>query len=153
MCNPPLLLAQNSIQRKIILFPNIIYKIETLLYTFGGESNTKYTTKGTIHMKVIAVANQKGGVAKTTTTYNLACAKAMQGKKVLMIDMDPQGNATSGLGLPKSKIKKTIYDVIIGRCDIKDTIICLLSAVVKLKKTFNEKLFATCAKSNYPRGF
>ena len=73
--------------------------------------------------KVVSFSNQKGGVGKTTSCVNISAQIANKGKKVLMIDMDPQGNATSGLGLPKSKIKKTIYDVIIGRCDIKETII------------------------------
>lgn len=74
--------------------------------------------------KVVSFSNQKGGVGKTTSCVNIAAQIASKGgKKVLMIDMDPQGNATSGLGLSKSKIKNTIYDVIIGRCDIKDAII------------------------------
>jgi chromosome partitioning protein len=73
--------------------------------------------------KVVSFSNQKGGVGKTTSCVNIAAQIANKGKKVLMIDMDPQGNATSGLGLPKSKIKSTIYDVIIGRCDIEDAII------------------------------
>ena len=73
--------------------------------------------------QVIAFANNKGGSGKTTSCSNIGCALSQMGKKVLMIDMDPQGNATSGLGLAKSKIKSTIYDVIIGRCDIKDAII------------------------------
>ena len=73
--------------------------------------------------KVVSFSNQKGGVGKTTSCVNIAAQIANKGKKVLLIDMDPQGNATSGLGLAKSKIKKTIYDVIIGKSDIKDTII------------------------------
>ena len=73
--------------------------------------------------KVVSFSNQKGGVGKTTSCVNISAQIANKGKKVLMIDMDPQGNATSGLGLQKSKIKKTIYDVIIGKCDIKDAII------------------------------
>ena len=73
--------------------------------------------------KVVSFSNQKGGVGKTTSCVNLAAQIALKGKKVLMIDMDPQGNATSGLGLSKAKIKKTIYDVIIGQTDIKDAII------------------------------
>ena len=73
--------------------------------------------------KVVSFSNQKGGVGKTTSCVNIAAQIANKGKKVLMIDMDPQGNATSGLGLPKSKIKSTIYDVIIGREDIKNAII------------------------------
>ena len=73
--------------------------------------------------KIISFSNQKGGVGKTTSCVNISAQVANKGKKVLMIDMDPQGNATSGLGLSKSKIKKTIYDVIIGQCDINDAII------------------------------
>ena len=74
--------------------------------------------------KVVSFSNQKGGVGKTTSCVNIAAQVANKAnKKVLLIDMDPQGNATSGLGLQKSKIKNTIYDVIIGRCDIKDAII------------------------------
>ena len=73
--------------------------------------------------KIISFSNQKGGVGKTTSCVNISAQVANKGKRVLMIDMDPQGNATSGLGLSKAKIKKTIYDVIIGQCDIKDAII------------------------------
>lgn len=73
--------------------------------------------------KVVSFSNQKGGVGKTTSCVNIAAQIANKGKKVLLIDMDPQGNATSGLGLAKSKIKSTIYDVIIGRREIADVII------------------------------
>ena len=73
--------------------------------------------------KVVSFSNQKGGVGKTTSCVNISAQIANKGKRVLMIDMDPQGNATSGLGLSKSKIKKTVYDVIIGRCDISEAII------------------------------
>ena len=73
--------------------------------------------------KIVSFSNQKGGVGKTTSCVNISAQVANKGKKVLMIDMDPQGNATSGLGISKSKIKNTIYDVIIGRCDARDAII------------------------------
>lgn len=64
--------------------------------------------------KIVAIVNQKGGVAKTTTAINLAAAVAERGHKVLLIDMDPQGNATSGLGLDRREIKHCVYDVLIN---------------------------------------
>ena len=73
--------------------------------------------------KVVSFSNQKGGVGKTTSCVNISAQIANKGKRVLMIDMDPQGNATSGLGISKSKIKNTTYDVIIGRCKIEEAII------------------------------
>ncbi|MDL2219470.1 AAA family ATPase [Ruminococcaceae bacterium OttesenSCG-928-O06] len=65
--------------------------------------------------KVVAVANQKGGVGKTTTTVNLASALAEAGKRVLLVDLDPQGNSTSGFGLSKRQMEKSVYDLIIGQ--------------------------------------
>ena len=73
--------------------------------------------------KDVSFSKQKGGVGKTTSCVNISAQIANKGKKVLMIDMDPQGNATSGLGIQKSKVKNTIYDVIIGKCDISDAVI------------------------------
>jgi chromosome partitioning protein len=72
--------------------------------------------------RIIAVANQKGGVGKTTTSINLSACLAALGKKVLSIDMDPQGNMTSGLGIDKNGVENTIYDLILGEASIEETI-------------------------------
>ncbi|MGN1310699.1 MAG: ParA family protein [Clostridia bacterium] len=72
--------------------------------------------------KIIAVVNQKGGVGKTTTTVNLSAALAKKGKKVLLIDEDPQGNATSGVGVNKNQ-EKSIYDVIINETELEETVV------------------------------
>jgi len=74
-------------------------------------------------VSVISVANQKGGVGKTTTTINLSASIANRGYRVLIVDIDPQGNATSGLGIEKSSIKQDIYNVLIDEIPLKDTIL------------------------------
>lgn len=73
--------------------------------------------------KIIAIANQKGGVGKTTTSVNLSSCLAVKGKKILIIDIDPQGNTSSGLGIDKTKIRKSIYDVIINGIPIEETLV------------------------------
>ncbi len=66
--------------------------------------------------KIISVANQKGGVGKTTTTINLSAALAEKGKKVLVVDIDPQGNTTSGFGIDKNQEENTIYQLMLDDC-------------------------------------
>lgn len=73
--------------------------------------------------KIIAIANQKGGVGKTTTAINLSASLAAKGKKILVIDMDPQGNTTSGFGVDKNDLDDTIYELILGECAIRDCVI------------------------------
>ena len=73
--------------------------------------------------RIIAIANQKGGVGKTTTSINLSACLAEAGQKVLTIDIDPQGNTTSGLGIDKNSIENTIYELILGEIEIEDVII------------------------------
>lgn len=72
--------------------------------------------------RIIAVANQKGGVGKTTTAINLSSCLAAKGQKVLAIDMDPQGNMTSGLSVDKDEVEYTVYDLLIGETDVEQVI-------------------------------
>ena len=72
--------------------------------------------------RIVAIANQKGGVGKTTTSINLSACLAEKGKKVLAIDLDPQGNMTSGLGVDKDEVDNTVYELILDECSIRESI-------------------------------
>lgn len=73
--------------------------------------------------RIIAIANQKGGVGKTTTTINLSACLAEMGRKVLTVDLDPQGNTTSGLGIDKNGCENTVYELMLGECSVLDAVI------------------------------
>src|SRR5947199_216408 len=72
--------------------------------------------------RVIAIVNQKGGVGKTTTTVNLAASLATSGRKVLIVDFDPQGNASSGVGYPRGRVELSVYDALLGDVDAADVV-------------------------------
>jgi chromosome partitioning protein len=72
--------------------------------------------------RIVAVANQKGGVGKTTTAINLAASVASRGHRVLLVDFDPQGNASSGVGWPRDRVEKSVYDALIGECTMAEII-------------------------------
>ena len=73
--------------------------------------------------RIIAVSNQKGGVGKTTTAINLSACLAEKGLKVLVIDIDPQGNTTSGFGIDKYSIENTVYELMVGECLLEECLI------------------------------
>lgn len=103
-----------SIKRLVICYLVVSWEAQPGWYT---ENEALYMTQ-----KIIAVVNQKGGVGKTTTAINVAAQLASAKAKVLLVDLDPQGNATSGLGIPKDQAKQTTYDVLRGDAQLAGTV-------------------------------
>lgn len=87
--------------------------------------------------RIIAIANQKGGVGKTTTSINLSASLAEKGEKVLVIDADPQGNATSGFGIEKNELENTIYELILGECSINECIVAAMENISVVPSNVN----------------
>ena len=108
---------------------HFLFKLKGLLFGVIIFSERNAGQSGKEHMggafmgKIISIANQKGGVGKTTTTVNLTAWIGAKGKKVLLVDIDPQGNATSGFGINKRSLAKSSYDLLIGTAEAEEVIL------------------------------
>lgn len=101
-------------------------------------------------MSIIAVSNQKGGVGKTTTAVNLSAALGMLGKRVLLIDMDPQGNATTGMGIDKQEVTLTVQEVLLSECLLAEAVLRSPSSPVDVLSSNAELVAAEVALMQVP---
>ena len=118
-----LVIVRSSKKQNLHKFAKCLDMALTNPFLFVIIQDAMVSRKGMRMGKVIAFANQKGGIGKTTSSINVAAAMAQAGKKVLAIDCDPQGNMTSGFGINKKDLRTTVYDVLVGRAPIKDAVI------------------------------
>ena len=103
-------------------------------------------------LRVLSVANQKGGVGKTTTTVNLAAAIAESGCRVLLIDLDPQGNATTGVGIDKNRVELTSYDLLLDRVSVSQVRLHSRGAGIDLVPSNSDLTAAEVGLMNAPSG-